>query len=359
MSKVATGLATGKTATPELAAEAVTRAMEKADIQTPTAVLLFLSTEFSSKPEAAIKAAAKTAACTQIVGCSALGIFTEEDWVLDSPAVAAMVFGEGITLSTKLDKNDNAPRLTLAAPNAINSTWLDQAPDKFGGISGDVLGQGAFSVWENGKGVRQGHCEVAIKHANIVIKASHGFKVISEAKQVTSSSQYDLQSINHTDASADLLSAWQQLQQGETPPYHRLAAVFATDKTSIINGDYHVATIINHTDKAVTMSNPIPQDAWLSWAVRDTNTAQVDMVKTACDARLDLINAPAFAMLFSSFARGPSFYHGDDQDLALLKTLFPNLPIIGFYGNGEIAPIAGQNEILQSAAVLGLFSEKT
>jgi small ligand-binding sensory domain FIST len=66
---------------------------------------------------------------------------------------------------------------------------------------------------------------------------------------------------------------------------------------------------------------------------------------------------PEFALLFSCLGRGPYFYNGFDQDLALIKTLFPNLPIIGFYGNGEIAPINGINELLQYSAVLGLFTE--
>ena len=62
-------------------------------------------------------------------------------------------------------------------------------------------------------------------------------------------------------------------------------------------------------------------------------------------------------MLFSCLGRGPSFYDGSDQDLELLKTLHPQLPIIGFYGNGEIAPISGKNEMLQYSAVLALFAE--
>jgi small ligand-binding sensory domain FIST len=33
------------------------------------------------------------------------------------------------------------------------------------------------------------------------------------------------------------------------------------------------------------------------------------------------------------------------------------LPLIGFYGNGEIAPIGGINELLQYSAVLGLFAK--
>lgn len=96
---IATSLVTSKEATPELAKLAVSRAMEKAGITTPSAVLLFLTSEFAKSPESAIKAAAKAAACTQVIGCSAPGIFTEEDWVLDSPAAAAMVFSDTATLS--------------------------------------------------------------------------------------------------------------------------------------------------------------------------------------------------------------------------------------------------------------------
>ena len=97
--------------------------------------------------------------------------------------------------------------------------------------------------------------------------------------------------------------------------------------------------------------------------MRDMDAAQIDLVKTASTLRRHLAtqtnnNAPQFALLFSCLGRGPYLYNGVDQDLALLKTLFPNLPLIGFYGNGEIAPIRGENELLQYSAVLGLFGEQ-
>ena len=59
--KVATGLAIGKSALPELAAQAVEMAMEKAKITQPSSVLLFLTSEFAADPQSAIKAAAKAA----------------------------------------------------------------------------------------------------------------------------------------------------------------------------------------------------------------------------------------------------------------------------------------------------------
>ena len=91
--------------------------------------------------------------------------------------------------------------------------------------------------------------------------------------------------------------------------------------------------------------------------MRDVDAAQIDIVKTASILRRQLDVEPEFALLFSGLGRGPYFYNGCDQDLALIKTLFPDLPLIGFYGNGEIAPIDGVNELLQNSAVLGLFAK--
>ena len=362
---IATGLATGKEATPELAKLAVSRAMEKAGITTPSAVLLFLTSEFAKNPEPAIKAAAKAAACTQVIGCSAPGIFTEEDWVLDSPAAAAMVFSDTATLSVT-EKEAASLLLTFAAPNAINRTWLNhpyqplnQPTPRFGSISGDATGQGAFSIWQNGKGAQQGYCEVAIQKATSAIKASHGLKVISEPKRISGVKQHQLLSIDDIEAVASLNAAWDKLSnQHHQPLRNQLVAIYAKEREAIAEeDDYHVATILTSDDVgAVTLSKALEMGDWLSWALRDVNTAQVDMVKTASKLRLSLMADPSFAMLFSCLGRGPSFYNGSDQDLELVKTLFPGLPIIGFYGNGEIAPIKGRNEILDHSAVLGLFA---
>ncbi len=207
MKKIATGLASGRRAKPELAAEAVSAAMDKGSIQTPTAVLLFLTSEFAADPASAIKAAAKVAGCTQIIGCSATGIFTEEDWILDSPAAAAMVFSDTASLTTIQDDDNTQPLLTLAAPNAINSTWLNASALRFGGVSGDAIGHGPFSVWRNGKGVTEGYCEVNIQNAKVAVAASHGLKSISAPQRITKVSGYDLLTVKNKNALAHLNTA--------------------------------------------------------------------------------------------------------------------------------------------------------
>lgn len=369
--RVATGLATGTSAKPELAAQAVKAAMAKANILAPTSVLLFLTSEFAADPQSAIKAAAKAASCTQVIGCSASGIFTDEDWVLDGAAAAAMVFSDNLSLAA-LEANSDAPLiLTLAAPNAINSTWLnkpllnkpllDKPVARFGGVSGDATGHGPFSVWQNGKGATQGYCELVIHNAQAAVAASHGLKSISKPQKISKTNGYDVLSIANIHALTSLTTAWQKQQQADTPlPYHRLTAMVASKAAQLERGDYHIASIISGNDEnaSVTLTKALNEGDCLSWAIRDVDAAQIDIVKTASTLKQQLNSEPEFALLFSCLGRGPYFYDGGDQDLALLKTLFPKLPMIGFYGNGEIAPMQGANELLQYSAVLALFAKK-
>ena len=263
----------------------------------------FLTSEFAKGPDPAIKAAVKAAACTQVIGCSAPGIFPEEDWVLDSPA-AAMVFSDTATLSVT-EKEAASLLLTFAAPNAINSTWLNhplhQPTPRFGSISGYATGQGAFSVRQNGKGAQQGYCEVAIQKATSAFKASHGLKVISEPKRISGVKQHQLLSIGGIEAVASLNAAWYKLSnQHHQPLRHQLVAIYAKEReTSTEEDDYHVATILtsNDDDGVVTLSKALETGNWISWALRDVNTAQVGMVKTANKLRVSLMADPSFALL--------------------------------------------------------------
>jgi len=141
---------------------------------------------------------------------------------------------------------------------------------------------------------------------------------------------------------------------------YNLLAIYATNADNLAKGEYNICSIVscNEDKQSVTLTSTLEEGAWISWAIRDTDAAQTDIVRKASELKEQLVDEPAFALLFSCLGRGPYFYESGDQDLALIKALLPDLPIIGFYGNGEIAPILGKNEILQYSAVLALCSTK-
>lgn len=358
--RVATGLAKGASANPALATEAVRRALLKANLETAQCVLLYFTSEFAHAPQPAIRAASKAANCTQVIGCSAMGIFTEEDWVLDGAAVAALVLSEDIFSSHPDHITQSEYLLTLAAPSAINASWLSSPQPRFGAISGDATGHGAFSVWQDGKGVSQGYCALGIQHTNYAVGASHGLKWLTSARRVTACKAFDLHTIANIPALQSLQTAYQSMRmENTTLPLHLLNIAYAPSAKALELNQYELASIVitNEVNQTVTLSHAIPEGYWVRWAMRDAEAAQSDLRNAAQVLGAELSSSPTFACVFSCMARGPYYYGGNDEDLNILKSQFPNMPIIGFYGNGQIAPMMGHNTLLQHAIVLALFGQ--
>jgi small ligand-binding sensory domain FIST len=59
--------------------------------------------------------------------------------------------------------------------------------------------------------------------------------------------------------------------------------------------------------------------------------------------------------MFSCIGRGPLFYGNDDRDLVAFRDTFPDTPLLGAYGTGQIAPLAGQNRLFHNTALTLLF----
>jgi len=350
---VATGLAIGSQPKPELAQRAVAEAMGKAGLEVANSVLLFLTSEFARDPLPALKAAGRAASCVQVIGCSAPGIFTEQDWVVDAPAAAAMVFGGGCGLTPAHAPQPEQLLMALAAPSAINITWLAAPGMRFGGVSGDATGQGPFSVWQNGRCATAGHCEASLHGVAGLVAAAHGVRVLSEPRPVTAGQGHDVMFLGGTPALETL-----QLACVEDPlPLHRLMAGIAGSADEVERGQYRLTTLVgtNDAERSVTLAQQVEPGQLVFWALRETDAALADLDATVTSLLGKDQAAPEFGLLFSCLGRGPYFYSGVDRDLELLQRRLPGMPLIGFYGNGEIAPINGVNELLQYSAVLGLF----
>lgn len=352
--RVATALASGNQPEEALASEAVSAAMHEADITLASSVLLFLTADFAHDPLPALRAAARAANCTQIMGCSAPGIFTEREWVIDAPAAAAMVFPAGVSLQPPLPDDDEQLLLAMTAPNAININWMNNAGRRFGGVSGDATGRGPFSVWQYGQGSATGYCQARVQGARGEVAVAHGLRMLGVPQQITTTQGHDVKSIAGQPALAHL----QQALAGQRMALHRMMLVVADSRQQLQQNDYRLASLVsgNENDSSVTVAKPVAAGQWMSWAVREPAAAVQDFQQTAAALAAKLQHRPDFALLFSCLGRGPYFYGNVDLDLATLKTQFPGMPLIGFYGNGEIAPCDGGSELLQYSAVLGLFS---
>ena len=357
---IATGLATGTVADPALAAQAVAQAMTRLSITHANSVLLFLSDAFARDPQPALLAASRQSQCMQIAGCSAAGIFTEADWVLDAPAAAAMVFAGNMSLSTAHSPDADDLVLALTAPNAINRGWINAPGQRFGGVAGDATGHGLYKVWNNGKINPNGRCELYVQGASGVIGVSHGIRALTAPTIVTASNGFDVISLGRQSA-LNLLARELPLEVRELDriPLHLIMAaeVFGEPEAALAEGRYKLIPVIatNPDDRSVTLAARLAVGSQMFWALRQPLAAERSMRVTLDRCEQILGHQPDFAIVTSSSGRGPSFYSGEDKDLQVITKLYPDMPVIGFYGNGEIGWLNNANQLLEYSTVFGLF----
>jgi len=359
--KAGTGLAQGRVADSGLAERAVRDAMARAGLAHPQAVLLYLTADFAPDPQPALMAAARAAGCVQVAGCTAAGVFTEQDWVLDAPAAAALVLGDGAGLapSHHQQAGEDGPELTLAAPNALDLHWLNAGGPRFGGVAGDATGRGPYSVWMGGRVQPTGRCQVGLGGMDLRIGVSQGVRPLSRPASVDRVNGHDVCVVGGDTALGTLVKELPLSSRApDRIPTHLLMAgvTYGERERALEEGRFHLLPVVgvNTDDKSVTVAGELAPGLDLFWALRQPRAAEHDMEAMLARTAGNRPEPPAFGLMFPCLGRGPWFYGGEDRDIRALTRRFPGLPLIGFYGNGEIAHLDGANRLLQYSVVLAL-----
>lgn len=359
MRPIATGLSHGNQPSPDHATRAITQALTRAKLKRANGAIVFLTHEYADDPNPALRAAARAAGSMQIVGCTGTGILTEDEWLLDSPGAAVMVFGGDVQLDLACKDND-VTLISLCTPSGLNSDWMDRPVTRIGAVSGDPFGQGPFKVWRGSRVAESGRVDACISHARTSVTVSQGVRALTAPIKVAEVNGHDLVRLGNYPALNVLVrSLPDSVRQRKRIPLHLLmgGVTFGDPDTAIRDGRYKLNHIVaaNLSKQSITLAQELSPGESLFWAMRDTLSAEREMKQALEQAQMKLGDTPDFAMLFPCMGRGPNFYGNRDRDLEILQKHQPGLPIIGFYGNGEIGPLESENHLYQYSTVLGLF----
>jgi len=132
-------------------------------------------------------------------------------------------------------------------------------------------------------------------------------------------------------------------------------------QTDIRPGQYLVRNIVGLDQQKGILA--IAQDVVVGqpmiFTLRDGQRAREDLEQMLQRQRQSLAGkTPKLALYFNCCARGTSLYGMRGIDTAYIKNALGDVPTVGFFGNFELGPLAGQNHLLTYTGVLTLITEE-
>lgn len=335
--KVASALVTGSRPVAELAQEAVCNALDSAGAVRADKVLLFLSRDYTRNPQPAVLAAARAAGCLSVSGSTASGLFTERTWQLDQSAAAVMVFAEP---DPALPPDERL--LSFSAHSRLPFDWQNDGP-RAGFLDSDGV------AWSHGRIAEHGCAELRLPAVRGSQIKSSGLRLLGNEQTVEECRGYELQRLGGHKA-IDSLYRVLPPELRQHPPWHQITLLRHPEAPGI-------AILSVNADGSLMLADTLISGESVTWAIRQPLTAE-QQLRTAFDDYRAQNATPSFALMFSCIGRGPLFYGNEDRDRLAFCADFPETPLLGAYGTGQIIPWAGTNQLYHNA-VLTLFYESS
>lgn len=338
---VASALVSGRTATPNLAADAVNQALAKAGLAQANGIILFLSTHFAHHAPAAVVAAARSGGCLAVFGMVAHGLLTEAGWSLDQPAAAALVLGGRLAIGPAGEHSPLA-QISLTSQSLFPTSWTRGTPRYGLQVNGPVWHRGRCDATAVAATVRGARCLTAV---------STGLRPLPPEQRADTVRGFDLLASNGLTAAESLVRALPgELREKQPLPLHLLGLRR--------RGRADAIPILScQADGSLTLGDRLAPGTHFSWVSRQPLAAERDMTESLA-AVASHCPDPYFALMFSCIGRGPLFYGDDDRDLAAFRHCFPGVPVLGAYGTGQFAFCNGINRAFHNAVVTTIFAHE-
>lgn len=119
-------------------------------------------------------------------------------------------------------------------------------------------------------------------------------------------------------------------------------------------GDYLVRALVGIDPERgwLAIGEQVQPGGRLLFVRRDPVSAETDMRNRFENLKGRLVRPPLAALYYSCVGRGPSMFGEEGRELELFRDVFGDVPLVGFFGNGEIS----NNRLYGYTGVLTLIS---
>ena len=118
-------------------------------------------------------------------------------------------------------------------------------------------------------------------------------------------------------------------------------------------GDYLARNLvgIDTQSKLIAIGDYLRKGDGLMFCKRDGKTAREDMARMLESIQQGLYSRPKAGVYYSCLGRGEALFGKDQGELKMIKDVFGDIPVVGFFCNGEIS----HNRLYGYTGVLTLF----
>jgi small ligand-binding sensory domain FIST len=381
-----TGLARSESAV-DGALDASLQALERSGRDHADVALVFTTGDAYPAAHALLHAVRRVTGARAVVGCSGTGVLTERGEVEGQAAVATLVLaGEELVATPFLvaDQEAAGPGTGAEVARQVGHTVVEGGcvivlPDVAGldppvlldglqqeigflPVLGAVAAGAPLFVLHGTDAARGALTGLALSGPAPVIGVAQGCAPIGEPYVITRADGHVVFEIGSRPALEVLREAIEAVPGGKS----RLAqaGVFAglaidPAKSPLERGDFLVRNLVGaDPDRgAVAVAEPVRVGQTIQFQVRDAESSRDDLHQTLEDVARRLEGRrPVFGCYFNCCGRGRGLYGVPDHDVRLIRARLGAFPLVGFFGNGEFAPVGRRNFFHNYTGALVVFA---
>jgi small ligand-binding sensory domain FIST len=232
----------------------------------------------------------------------------------------------------------------------------------FGGMASGARGQGSSRLILNDRVLDHGAVGILISGPTIRCIVSQGCRPIGRHMVVTKAHENLINELGGKTPLVQLQDLWRQLSTHDQNLFQQglhIGRVINEYQDEFQRGDFLVRNVLglDRSSGSLGMNDLVRVGQTVQFHVRDAETAKEDLHALL---QLDLQahdNRPSAALAFTCNGRGCRFFREPHHDAAAIQKEIGAIPVAGFFAQGELGPVGGQNFIHGFTASLALFEE--
>jgi len=378
------GLAVGAAA--DAALEASLEAMTSSGADHADLALVFVTGDAYPAAHEMLHAVRRVTGARVVVGASGAGVLCERREIEGETAVAVLAVRDDRLVATPFLVPDQAAAgagIGEAVAAQVSATLAEggcllmlpdiegfDPPRLLAGLHAELGGTPVIGALAAGTPVfelyatdaaRGAVAGVAVSGARPIIGVAQGCAPIGEPYVITKAEGQTIAEIGSRPALAVLREAVAALPGG--PERARRAGLFAglavdPAKSPLERGDFLVRHLVgaDQSSGALAVAEPVHVGQTIQFQIRDAEASREDLESVLGDvARRLERRRPAFGCYFDCAGRGQGLYGVADHDVTLIRKYLGAFPLVGFFGNGELAPVGRRNFFHTYTGVLVVF----